>query len=208
MSTGRTPSVREQLAGPLYNTSQLAVPAGSGAGGGGTGGGSGGPPRSLFGRLGIRKPSLLSLTSPLVPPAPTQTARTFSLDDLLKQPPGSKDHPILCRPQSLDIVTTARLHGFMSLGFNCSNRFHYYFSFFYFVCLIFYISFFTHHLCIFPWLQFHHSDYYFNFFFFFFFRLLLSLLDLLLAISSPVLCDKFFFVLLVVKNKTILLFTI
>ncbi|XP_075225285.1 uncharacterized protein LOC142326585 [Lycorma delicatula] len=107
MSTGRTPSVREQLAGPLYSSSQLAVPAGSGAGGGGTGGGSGGPPRSLFGRLGIRKPSLLSLTSPLVPPAPTQTARTFSLDDLLKQPPGRTPSPRKKRNNSTPVKKNA-----------------------------------------------------------------------------------------------------
>nr|CAD7575127.1 unnamed protein product [Timema californicum] len=48
-----------------------------------------GCPRSIFGRLGIRKPSLLSLTSPQGHgslPANT-TARTFSLDDLLGPPP-------------------------------------------------------------------------------------------------------------------------
>jgi len=53
-----------------------------------------GCPRSLFGRLGIRKPSLLSLTSPHGhnnhPTAASATARTFSLDDLLKPPPRSK----------------------------------------------------------------------------------------------------------------------
>jgi hypothetical protein len=53
-----------------------------------------GCPRSLFGRLGIRKPSLLSLTSPHGhnhhQTSATATARTFSLDDLLKPPPRSK----------------------------------------------------------------------------------------------------------------------
>jgi hypothetical protein len=56
-----------------------------------------GGPRSLFGRLGIRKPSLLSLTSPHShnnhPTAASATARTFSLDDLLKPPPRSKASP-------------------------------------------------------------------------------------------------------------------
>jgi len=56
-----------------------------------------GCPRSLFGRLGIRKPSLLSLTSPHShnnhPTAASATARTFSLDDLLKPPPRSKASP-------------------------------------------------------------------------------------------------------------------
>lgn len=55
-----------------------------------------GCPRSLFGRLGIRKPSLLSLTSPHSHnnhPTAAATARTFSLDDLLKPPPRSKASP-------------------------------------------------------------------------------------------------------------------
>ncbi|KAF2903769.1 hypothetical protein ILUMI_02404 [Ignelater luminosus] len=45
-----------------------------------------GVPRSLFGRLGIRKPSILSLTSPRASGYSPATARTFSLDDLLKPP--------------------------------------------------------------------------------------------------------------------------
>jgi hypothetical protein len=53
-----------------------------------------GCPRSLFGRLGIRKPSLLSLTSPHGhnnhQTSASATSRTFSLDDLLKPPPRSK----------------------------------------------------------------------------------------------------------------------
>lgn len=48
-------------------------------------------PRSIFGRLGIRKPSLLSLHSPQLPDA--ATARTFSLDDLLRPPPRRKIRP-------------------------------------------------------------------------------------------------------------------
>nr|CAD7431863.1 unnamed protein product [Timema monikensis] len=48
-----------------------------------------GCPRSIFGRLGIRKPSLLSLTSPQGHGSlsANTTARTFSLDDLLGPPP-------------------------------------------------------------------------------------------------------------------------
>ncbi|XP_031348289.1 uncharacterized protein LOC116174493 [Photinus pyralis] len=45
-----------------------------------------GVPRSIFGRLGIRKPSILSLTSPRASGYSPATARTFSLDDLLKPP--------------------------------------------------------------------------------------------------------------------------
>lgn len=46
-----------------------------------------GAPRTIFGRLGIRKPSILSLSSPQPGGA---TARTFSLDDLLRPPPRRK----------------------------------------------------------------------------------------------------------------------
>lgn len=44
--------------------------------------------KSIFGRLGIRKPSILSLSSPQ--PQQGSTARTFSLDDLLKPLPRRK----------------------------------------------------------------------------------------------------------------------
>ncbi|CRK91200.1 CLUMA_CG004883, isoform A [Clunio marinus] len=44
-----------------------------------------GTQKSIFGRLGIRKPSLLSLSSPQ--PSQGSTARTFSLDDLLRPLP-------------------------------------------------------------------------------------------------------------------------
>lgn len=47
-----------------------------------------GQPKSIFGRLGIRKPSILSLSSPQPPQG--STARTFSLDDLLRPPPRRK----------------------------------------------------------------------------------------------------------------------
>jgi len=84
-SHSRPPSVREQLAAAAGGT-VVVVPSPQP-----------GCPRSLFGRLGIRKPSLLSLTSPHShnnhPTAASATARTFSLDDLLKPPPRSKASP-------------------------------------------------------------------------------------------------------------------
>lgn len=81
-SHSRPSSVREQLAA-AGGATVVVVPSPQP-----------GCPRSLFGRLGIRKPSLLSLTSPHGhsnrPTAASATARTFSLDDLLKPPPRSK----------------------------------------------------------------------------------------------------------------------
>lgn len=47
-----------------------------------------GTQKSIFGRLGIRKPSILSLSSPQPPQG--STARTFSLDDLLMPLPRRK----------------------------------------------------------------------------------------------------------------------
>lgn len=85
--SSRTASVRDQLSSSLYSTNPVPVPVQAPS--------VGTQPRaSLFGRLGIRKPSLLSLTSPLVPPAHAPTARTFSLDDLLKPPSRSKKLPV------------------------------------------------------------------------------------------------------------------
>lgn len=90
----RSTSVREQLAAASGGTAlaAAATPSPGPAQG-----------RSIFGRLGIRKPSILSLTSPHAgggnnsggySPA---TARTFSLDDLLKPPPRRKaPKPLLC----------------------------------------------------------------------------------------------------------------
>jgi len=105
----RGSSLRDQLtmsggAAVLASAGRDGVTASSGSGGSGGGGGgsSGGggagrdaPPRSLLGRLGIRKPSLLGLATP-----PEPAARTFSLDDLLRAPPGSK-HPSFLQTRRL-----------------------------------------------------------------------------------------------------------
>ncbi|KAJ8978845.1 hypothetical protein NQ317_004456, partial [Molorchus minor] len=75
ISSLRSASVREQLAAAAGSTAVTVMPSpGPGAS------------RSLFGRLGIRKPSILSLTSPHASGYIPATARTFSLDDLLKPP--------------------------------------------------------------------------------------------------------------------------
>ncbi|XP_056636815.1 uncharacterized protein LOC130445275 [Diorhabda sublineata] len=74
VSSLRSSSVREQLA------------AASGGSAANTTNQNSGSSRSLFGRLGIRKPSILSLTSPHASSYEAATARTFSLDDLLKPP--------------------------------------------------------------------------------------------------------------------------
>ncbi|KAJ3663232.1 hypothetical protein Zmor_007536 [Zophobas morio] len=82
ISSLRSSSVREQLAVASGAASVTVTP-------------SPGPtaPRSLFGRLGIRKPSILSLTSPHASGYVPATARTFSLDDLLKPPPRRTPSP-------------------------------------------------------------------------------------------------------------------
>ncbi|KAJ8957029.1 hypothetical protein NQ314_006619 [Rhamnusium bicolor] len=82
ISSLRSASVREQLAAAAGATAVTVTPSpGPGA------------PRSLFGRLGIRKPSILSLTSPHASGYVPATARTFSLDDLLKPPPRRSPSP-------------------------------------------------------------------------------------------------------------------
>lgn len=78
VSSLRSASVREQLA--ASGTAAVTVQPSPGPG----------VPRSLFGRLGIRKPSILSLTSPHASGYVPATARTFSLDDLLKPLPRRK----------------------------------------------------------------------------------------------------------------------
>ncbi|CAH0546919.1 unnamed protein product [Brassicogethes aeneus] len=86
MSSLRSTSVREQLAAAsAAATGGSTVPVAPSPGPG--------APRSLFGRLGIRKPSILSLTSPHASGYVPATARTFSLDDLLKPPPRRSPSP-------------------------------------------------------------------------------------------------------------------
>lgn len=89
------PSLREQLQFTNIAQHQHAYAVNTSSGGGGTGGGGSGggtttpgAPKTLLGRLGIRKPSILSLSSPH--PSGGATARTFSLDDLLRPPPRRK----------------------------------------------------------------------------------------------------------------------
>ncbi|CAG9865029.1 unnamed protein product [Phyllotreta striolata] len=78
VSSLRSSSVREQLAAASASASGATSASGQA---------SGPSTRSIFGRLGIRKPSILSLTSPHATTGyEAATARTFSLDDLLKPP--------------------------------------------------------------------------------------------------------------------------
>lgn len=90
--THHHPSLREQLQFTNIAQHQVAYAANTSSGGtsGGAGGGTTTPgaPKTLLGRLGIRKPSILSLSSPH--PSGGATARTFSLDDLLRPPPRRK----------------------------------------------------------------------------------------------------------------------
>ncbi|KAG5899365.1 hypothetical protein JTB14_036854 [Gonioctena quinquepunctata] len=80
-SSLRSSSVREQLAAAASGAAATPSP------------GPATTPRSLFGRLGIRKPSILSLTSPHASGYEPATSRTFSLDDLLKPPPRRTPSP-------------------------------------------------------------------------------------------------------------------
>lgn len=78
-ASGRMSSVRGELLVPTVRTNG-ATPS--------EGGNSPPPqPKTFLRRLGIRKPSLMSLTSPL---QTGRTARTFSLDDLLRPQVPSK----------------------------------------------------------------------------------------------------------------------
>jgi hypothetical protein len=80
-----------------------------------------GTQKSIFGRLGIRKPSILSLSSPQ-PPKGSSAARTFSLDDLLRPVPRRKleKHPLLI------FILPHILHVIASLY---SNNFYYLFKY-------------------------------------------------------------------------------
>lgn len=89
-------SLREQLQFTTPNPQQSTTNSNAtilsshgGSGGNGSLGGPSGHKNSIFGRLGIRKPSILSLSSPQ-PNGGGAAARTFSLDDLLRPPPRRK----------------------------------------------------------------------------------------------------------------------
>uniref|UniRef100_A0A336N357 CSON009597 protein n=1 Tax=Culicoides sonorensis TaxID=179676 RepID=A0A336N357_CULSO len=70
--------------------------------------------RSIFGRLGIRKPSILSLSSPHTPGG--ATSRTFSLDDLLRPPPRRKRDQVLSTlPLFLIFISVPNLLSFLSI---------------------------------------------------------------------------------------------
>uniref|UniRef100_T1HF05 EGF-like domain-containing protein n=1 Tax=Rhodnius prolixus TaxID=13249 RepID=T1HF05_RHOPR len=84
MSSSRCASVRERALGG--GAAGLGGSRESASLGTGAGLSSGPPARSLLGRLGIRKPSLLVTTSTPAHHHPT-ASRTFSLDDLLKPSP-------------------------------------------------------------------------------------------------------------------------
>ncbi|XP_017471876.1 PREDICTED: uncharacterized protein LOC108363116 [Rhagoletis zephyria] len=67
-----------------------------------------GTQRSIFNRLGIRKPSLLSLSSPNpIPGGGGAAARTFSLDDLLRPPPRRSPSPRKKRNNSTPVKKNA-----------------------------------------------------------------------------------------------------
>lgn len=78
-ASGRMSSVRGELLVPTVKTNGVTSSEGD----------SSPPPqpKTFLRRLGIRKPSLMSLTSPL---QTGRTARTFSLDDLLRPQVPSK----------------------------------------------------------------------------------------------------------------------
>jgi hypothetical protein len=78
-------SLREQLQASAGGAAAIVIPTPTVT--------TPGAPRSIFGRLGIRKPSILSLSSPQPPGG--STARTFSLDDLLRPPPRRKTGTLL-----------------------------------------------------------------------------------------------------------------
>lgn len=72
------PSLREQLQFTITNSAPQSTATTPGT-----------ARTTIFGRLGIRKPSILSLSSQYAPNGGA-TARTFSLDDLLRPPPRRK----------------------------------------------------------------------------------------------------------------------
>lgn len=98
------PSLREQLQFTITNSAPQSTATTPGA------------PRTIFGRLGIRKPSILSLSSPQAPGG--ATARTFSLDDLLRPPPRRK-----IRQKFTNLPSQCKIQ-FNSIQFNLSLYIH------------------------------------------------------------------------------------
>lgn len=96
------PSLREQLHFTITNSAPQSTAT------------TPGTARTLFGRLGIRKPSILSLSSPHAH-AGGETARTFSLDDLLR-PPARRKTDRKCFPHSNDERKRKKKKSFFSLN--------------------------------------------------------------------------------------------
>lgn len=123
MSSLRSVSVREQLAAASTAASgqgSVTVTPNPGPG----------APRSLFGRIGIRKTSILSLTSPHASSGYSPaTARTFSLDDLLKPPPRRKAHYVPVRNDDKVPLNVSVVHCLLSVSFLlCGNPTLYFFT--------------------------------------------------------------------------------
>lgn len=109
------PSLREQLQFTITNSAPQSTATTPGA------------PRTIFGRLGIRKPSILSLSSPQPQPGGA-TARTFSLDDLLRPPPRRKadrlthvSHYFYSCQNSHNYERIANLYVFSFPSYLCQN---------------------------------------------------------------------------------------
>lgn len=110
-----------------------------------------GTARTIFGRLGIRKPSILSLSSQYATNTGGETARTFSLDDLLRPPPrrktdrlfyplrntipNQKNHNKKRKKDHFSIIQNEINRKKSSISF-CSNHF---FSVIHFVLVLFFI---------------------------------------------------------------------
>lgn len=97
------PSLREQLHFTITNSAPQSTAT------------TPGTARTLFGRLGIRKPSILSLSSPHAHAGAGETARTFSLDDLLR-PPARRKTDRKCFPHSNDERKRKEKKSFFSLN--------------------------------------------------------------------------------------------
>lgn len=109
-----TSSVRHRVLGAMTRR-LFAAGAAAWRHGGGVGSGGAEPARTLLTRLGIRKPSVSGLS-----PHP-RAARTFSLDDLLKPPPGRKERARFARALRTDAAYHSRSYHSLLL---CDFRLH------------------------------------------------------------------------------------